>query len=446
MSAVSFGGLATGLDTGSIITQLVELKRMPIYRLEDRKKGFQNQITALGTLKSKLLALQTAAKTLDTANEFSSLKSTSSDDKYVTVKAGTNAAPGSYDIKVTSLAKTQKDLSQGYNSLSDSMGTGILSFTVGGETTDLSLVGYTSLEALAGLINENVDGVSASIINDGSGTNAYHLVLSGEEAGTANSFAVDASGISGGVTPVFTNQQTAADAHLMVDGISVTATSNNSDQIISGLTINLLDISFDPDNGLDKTIHIDVGIDTEGVAEIVICFFDSYNDLFSFIEEQSQSEGDLRSNPTLRSVASRIENIFATSLQGGLGDIKSFSQVGISRGSSGRQLSWNEEKFKSALLDDFSGVRDLFIEREGNLGKTYLIDTAIDNMTDNLDGLFKISTDALNSKIENADHTITRYESSVAAYQLMMERKFTAMELMVSQLQAQGSYLSSVQN
>lgn len=446
MSMISFGGLATGLDTGSIVSQLVELKRIPIYRLEDRKKGFQNQISALSGLKAKLTALQEASKTLDSAREFSSLKSTSSDEDYVTVDASSDAAPGSYDIRVLSLAQTQKDVSQGYDSLNDSVGTGILSFTVNGETTDLNLVGYTSVESLAGLINDNVDGMSASIINDGSENGGYRLVISGEEAGSAGAFTVDASGISGGSTPIFTNSQPALDASLEVDGIPITATSNNSDEIISGLTINLLDISVNEDTELDKTIHINVGIDTEGMAEKVKGFVDAYNDMFSFIEEQGGAEGDLRSNPTLRAVASRIENIFSSSLSGGLGDITHFSQIGISRSSGSRQLTFNEEDFLEALDDDFSGVRDLFIEREGNLGKTYLIDTAIENMTDSIDGLFKISTDSLNKKIEYTDQGIERYERSVAAYQLTMERKFTAMEMMVSQLQAQGSYLSSVQS
>lgn len=446
MSMISFGGLATGLDTGSIVSQLVELKRAPIYRLQKQRTGYENQIKSLGTLKTKLIALQDAAKKLDTASEFSSLKTTSSDEDFITVSGDSDAAPGSYNIKVLSLAQAQKDVSQGYNSRTDSVGSGILSFSVDGVTTDLNLVGYTSLESLANLINDGVDGLSASIINDGSGTDAYRLVLTGDEGGSAGSFSVDASGISGGVTPIFTNRQTAEDAHLEIDGIAVTATSNSTSEIISGLTINLQDISVDEDSGLNKTIRLDVGVDEDGIADKVKGFVDVYNDLFSFISEQSGEDGDLRTNPTLRAVASRMENIFTTSLEGGLGSITNFAHIGISRSVGGRQLGFDAEDFKDALSKNFSGVRDLFIERDGNLGKTYLIDAAIDNMTDSVDGLFKISTDALNKKIDYTDQGIDRYERSVEAYQTSMERKFTAMEMMVSQLQAQGSYLSSVQN
>jgi flagellar capping protein FliD len=65
-------------------------------------------------------------------------------------------------------------------------------------------------------------------------------------------------------------------------------------------------------------------------------------------------------------------------------------------------------------------------------------------MTDSVTGLFKISNDALNNKIRSADQSIERYERSIESYRLTLERQFAAMEMMVAQLQAQGSYLSSV--
>ena len=183
-------------------------------------------------------------------------------------------------------------------------------------------------------------------------------MLSGAEAGTANAFSYDVSGLSGGTTPLLSNQQAATDASLTIDGLAVTASSNNPDDVISGLTLDLLQAD------VGKTINVKVGVDTEGVSENVKGFVDAYNDLFSYINDQNANDGDLRNNPTLRSVASRIENIFASSLQGGAGDITMFAQVGISRGE-GRQLEWSESDFLEALEDDFNSVRDLFVEREG---------------------------------------------------------------------------------
>ncbi len=438
MAAVSFAGLATGLDTASIVSQLVELRREPIYRLQARRQGFEAQQTALETLKTKLLAMQEAALKLDTAGEFSSLKASSANEDALTITADSSAAPGSYTIDVTQLAQAQKERSQGYDSKLDAVGSGIMSFSVNGETTDLTLVGYNSLESLAEKINNDVAGVSAAIVYDGSETGGYRLVMSGSEEGTAGAFSVDMSGMSGGITPTMTNTQLAVDAQFTVDGIPVTATSNSASDVISGLTLNLNSISEGP------TI-VTVETDTEGIAENVKGMVDAYNDLFGFISDQSGTEGDLRSNPTLRAVANRMESIFSSPLSGGLGAKSLFSQVGITRGDA-RQLDFDEADFTTALNEDFASVRDLFIEREGNLGKTYLIDQAVEDMTDSIDGLFRISNDALSKKIDYADDNIARYERSIESYQITMERRFSAMEQMVSQLQAQGSYLMSVFN
>lgn len=437
MSAVSFSGLATGLDTSSIVAQLVELRRRPVYRLENRREDFQNQLTALATLKTKLLALQESAAKLDTLGEFNALGATSTHENILTATAGTSAAPGVYDIMVEALATGRRDVSQGYSSPDDVVGQGTVWFTVDGASTPLALGSGTTLTQFKDLINSSVDGVSASIINDGSGTDSHHLVLRSDTEGTAGDFTINLAGINGGQAPALTTTQVAADARLTVDGITVTADGNHTADVISGITLDLH--QAEPGTLVSLKVEVDGAEIEEGVKGLV----DTYNDLFAFIQEQSQPDGVLRGNPTLRSVATRMENIFTSPLSGGTGNLSMMWEVGIKTGED-RQMVWDAERFHEALENDFSSVRDLFIEREGNLGKGYLISTAISDMTHSVDGLFKISNDALNTKIATADKTIERYERGIESYRLNLEARFIAMERMVAQLQAQGSYLGGL--
>jgi flagellar hook-associated protein 2 len=439
MSTVSFSGLATGLDTNSIITQLVEIKRAPVYRLQKDKKSYQDQISGLATLKTKLLAFQTAARKMDTASEFSSAKASTNLTESLTATASGSASPGQYEIFVKTLATAQKVQSQGYDSKLDSVGSGNVSLTVDGEAHTLSLVGVTTLEGLAALINDNVEGVSASIVNTGAATGGYRLVVNGTEAGTANAFTLDLSGLSGGLPPVMTTYTPAADATLTVDGIDVTADSNNPTDIISGVTLNLL--KADPT--ATEKITVTVSRDTDSISGNLKGMVDAYNDLFDFIQKQSVVGSALRDNPAMRSVASRVESMFSGALEGGLGDITLIAQMGVTRGE-GRLVKFDEAKFKEVLSAQFGGVRDFFIKRDGNTGKAYEIDQAITLMTKSTGGLFKISTDALNKRIEYTDDSIERYERSIESYQVTMQRRFTAMEQMVSQLQSQGNYLSGI--
>lgn len=437
MSAVSFSGLATGLDTASLVSQLVELKRAPIYRLQSQRNTYQNQISALGSLKSKLLAFQTAAQNIDTANEFASLVATSNDEDVLQVSAGSSAAPGSYNIVVDSLAKAQKSLSQGFDNTLVSMGEGTLSFTIGGEEQTLELSGYTNVEALAERINNEVDGLSATIIFDGSETGGYFLSLSGD-AGTGGAFTVDASGLSGGTTPTFTETETATDAHIFVDNLEIWADGNHLEDVISGLTLDLRGLSAE-----GTSVLVEVETDTEGVTEQVKGLIDAYNDIMGFLDTALANDGALAGNTTARSVMTRLQNVMSAVHDGG-GEYSMLAMVGVERQQGSRTLKFDVDAFEEALVDNYAAVRDLFIERDGNVGKAALIDAAIDDLTDSTEGLFKLGTKSLNRRIDNIDDNIVRYERSIESYRTTLERKFLAMERTVALLNAQGNALSTM--
>jgi len=424
------------MDTASLVEQLVELRRIPIYRLQQRKNSYEAQMAALGSLQTKLEAFQTAAQTIDSANEFAALTATSSNESVLGVTAGSTAAPGTYDITVEALAQGQKSLSQGFDSATTTVGEGEVSFTIDGEVQTITLEGLNTLESLAEQINNSVDGVSASIIFDGSETGGYYLSLSGE-AGSSGAFTVDTSGLTGGTaTPTFTQTQAAADAELTIDDMTIFADGNTVSNAISGLTLDLNDASPGTE------IRVTVSMDTEGVKEQVKGFVDAYNDLMSYLDTEMANNGKLDGNATARSVQNRMKNLMSA-IHGGGGDFSMLAQIGIERQQSGNSLEFDETKFTDALADNYAAVRDLFIEREGNIGKAALISTAVDDLTDSIDGMFKIGKDSLTRRIDNADNTIERYERSVENYRVTLERKFLAMESAVSLLQAQGNYLST---
>jgi flagellar hook-associated protein 2 len=436
MSSISFGGLATGLDTGAIIDALMEIRRQPIVRLQARQTLYESQKEALGTLKTKLLALQTAAKDLDTFTEFASYSAASSREDILTATAGSMAAPGTYEIVVESLATAQKDISQGYASLDDVVGWGSLTVTVGGEATVVDIdPSADSLVDLKDAINAAGAGVVASILNDGSEGTPYRLILTAADTGAAAGFTIDLNGLAGGTPPTLTNVTAAANAALSIDSIPVTSPSNSISEAITGLNFDLH--AADPDTSLTLT----VASDDEAIQEKVQAFLNAYNDLFDFIQTQSVEGSPLRGNMTLRSVSSRISGLLAQPLAGE-GDLTLLSQIGITV-QRGGQLDFDAAKFQAAIAENPGAVRDLFIERGENLGKAYLFRVAIDDLTDSSEGIFKFSLDALTDRIDNMDDSIERYERGLDSYRSYLEQKFTAMESMVASLQAQGTYLAA---
>jgi flagellar hook-associated protein 2 len=436
MSTVNFGGLATGLDTGTIIEQLVLIRRQPILRLESQKQLFERQRAALTDFKAKLTKLQDAAKALDTPQHFGSLKAASTDESILTATAGTEAQQGTYTVVVNALAAAQKDISQGFTSQVAEVGTGTFTITVGGEITEITLgEGDSSLSALKDAINDAGAGVRATIINDGTETTPYRLVLTAEETGEDAAFSVDFSGLTGGTAPALTNVTQAADASLTIDTIPVVSASNTVAGAIEGLTLSLLNL----DAGTSVTVTVNT--DPAAIAGKVQAFVDAYNDLMTWIDGQQQKGATLQGTSVVRSIESRLASLASGPLAGAANAYRLLAQVGV-RQAEGGVLSFDQAEFEAALDADYNAVRDLFVERGAIQGKALLFREAIADLTDTTDGVFKITDDALADKMEQIDDRVERLERGIDSYRSVLQRQFTAMEMLVSGLQAQSGYLS----
>ena len=126
---IQFGGLATGLDTSSIIDQLMELERRPLSLLEKDKTWLNSRLQAFTELDTKLKSFADGIKELGDANTLLQRSIRQSSDALLTARVDSNAQAGaSYQVEVVSLAQVQKSVSAGVASKTDALfGTGSLS-------------------------------------------------------------------------------------------------------------------------------------------------------------------------------------------------------------------------------------------------------------------------------------------------------------------------------
>src|SRR5712691_11082744 len=101
---ITVGGLATGIDTQSIITQLVALEHRPVDLLTVEMGDVRATQASIGTLTSKLGTLRAAAHALDTTDGVLVRQATSSNTGVLAAAAGTGAQPGSVTLTVGELA------------------------------------------------------------------------------------------------------------------------------------------------------------------------------------------------------------------------------------------------------------------------------------------------------------------------------------------------------
>jgi flagellar capping protein FliD len=193
MADLRLPGLFTGIDTSSLIAQLMALERRTLYMYTERKELWEERKNALNSLENSLSTLRTTLRALSDADELRAFSISSSDSDKVTAEASYNTFEGSHTIVINQLANAERWVqTDGLEYVEDYVGEGTFIYSYNHKETSITTTAETTLEELVGLINNdpNNPGVTASLLHY---NNAYHLVLNGNDAGTDYKIFVNAS-------------------------------------------------------------------------------------------------------------------------------------------------------------------------------------------------------------------------------------------------------------
>jgi flagellar hook-associated protein 2 len=355
---ISFGGIASGLDTASIIAALSTLNQKPIQLLQTKKAEFDGLKKKYQTLEGKMKALGDKAKALSTAGDFLAFSAASSDDKVLKATASGQASAGSFAVKVNSLAKTEFSASNGYADFTTtSVGTGDISFTVGGQTTTISIgSGQDTLEKVRDKINAAGIDVSATIVSEGTGANPYKLVLQGKKTGAENGFTIDTSNFSG--TLAITETEAATDAEIEVNGLTIQRASNSITDVVPGVTLNLTSTSA-------TAVNVTVNADHSQIKQRIQEYVDTHTDLVNYINNEIKTVNDkggaFNGESTVRGIKNRLLSQIADGGYPG-GSLKSLAQIGVKLQNDGT-LTFDHSKFDTVVKDDLEGVTSLLTKK-----------------------------------------------------------------------------------
>jgi flagellar hook-associated protein 2 len=436
-------GVGSGLDVNSIVSQLMDLERQPINRLETKQSLVRLQVSAYGTLSSKISEFQTAMGKLSDPAEFKIFSAVSNDESLFTAEAGTSASAGSYSVEVTQLAQRDKVATKAYTDSNTAVGQGTLTLYSGTASFDVVIDGTN--DTVAGIrdaINNASDntGVTASIVTDNSGA---HLVLSTDDTGTANALKVtvadssdgsntDDAGLSSlayeaGVVEHRAAISTALDSIVKIDGFTVTNSSNTITGAVSGLTINAKALG---------SSTIDVSRDDEKITESVQSFADSYNSLRAEIKKQRS--GQLEADSTLLTLERQLSGILnsGNSITG-----SSFSylvQAGLSTDDTGT-MSVDSSKLTEVMNSDFNSVVNLF--SADNEGIAFRLESLADSFLGSK-GLIQARKDGLNDQMDRIDDQILRMEDRLVSVERRIRAQFSSLDTLVSSLSNTGNFLT----
>ncbi len=373
LSALNTSG--SGLNITQIVDSLVEAEQAPKENVIQTKIDDKTtSISAIGEVKSSLSTLSSSLGSL-TGN--TSLKvSSNSTSITASIVNPAKAVSINSSISVSTLAAGQTLAFENYSSNTSLVGAGTLtlergdwssgsfvaSSTIASDT--LTVLSTDTLESIKDKINTLNYGVTASVI--GVGDDTYTLILKSGE-GKENALRITASeNPSGSGLSAIDNTSTngskqkvaGTDASISVDGISLTRSTNNINDLFDGYEINLISTTSSAAN---ISSNVDVSLATTNIQSFVDAVNKARLILTSktFRGSSTESAGELSDDPVIKNIREQVERLTSTVLDGFGANGVYVSNLGIQTERDG-QLTLNTTVLENELKNNPSSLDAVF--------------------------------------------------------------------------------------
>jgi flagellar hook-associated protein 2 len=433
MSAVSFSGLASGLDTSSLIAKLVSAEKSSETQYTSQQTTISNQKSAIDALTSAVASLGSLADDLALPSTLQ-MRTASSSDSHVSVAASGTATATVHDVRVNQLAAAQVASSNTYTGDTAGIaGTGSVQITSGTTVATINYDSTDTLSSIASKINNQNAGVSASVLFDGT---TYRLMVASKTTGTANAATFVETGTGLGLSTAANIKVPAKDAKLSIDGVDVVRSSNVIDDAIPGLTITASSVqsATDPDS------TVTVANDTSSLTDKLNSFVTAFNSVAGAVSSQltynasATSQSALFGDSTLRGLQG-VLSAFASQTFGSM----HLDDLGLSLDQDGL-MSLDSTKLTAALQANPDAMTSLFVG--GGFAKS--ISDMSKMYSEAGDGVLVTKSSGLDDQNKLLQDEIDQIEANATALQTRLQTQLTAMEQAVSSMQSQSSYISSM--
>lgn len=470
MATLSSLGVGSGLDAENIVTSLVALERKPAEAIKTENTKLETKVSTWGKIQGAFSSLQDAASALNSDAFWTATKATSSDAATVGVTTSASSAPGSYSVTVQSLASSQYLASAAYATKTTAVGQGTLSIQLGtyassGEPPVVTFNAKAAasqlditigpedntLEKIRDKINSAGAGITASLVNDATGS---RLVLRGA-TGADNAFKISvtedvaAPGLSAlaydastGGTSQMSRTQSASNAQATINGLAVSSASNTMSDVVDGLTLQLGKVSATPTN-------IEVNRDTDAIRKGIDTFVSAYNNVVSTIrvqtkyDEASKTSGPLQGDSTARGLLSQIRNLIGSN-SGASSVFGRLSDIGMDINVDGT-LAVKSSKMSEAM-GNLGELKKFFANSDTANVSNDGMSQRIKSLTTQLlgtDGAISNRTEGIKSMIERNKDKIERIDVKAALAEARLRAQYTLLDNNMAKLNGLSSYVSA---
>ncbi len=426
-SIVNTLGAGSGIDVKSLAQSLVDAEKTPRKeRIDAKIAQTEAKITGYSAIKYALSELKTAFGKLNDASDFSSIKPSNTQTSAFGVTASTTAQAGSYSIEVLQTAQAQRTASSNFADRATALNGASpfsLNLTLGGVSQDPIAVTTATPAGMVSAINSADLGVTAQLINTGSG---YNVVLTGE-TGATQSFTMssdDGSGNAVAGVSFTTSLQTAADASFKVNGLTVTRSSNSITDVIDGVTLDLY-------SNTTGAARLDLNRDTTSIKDNLKGLVTAYNDFEETLKilgdsgsEVEEFGGVLAGESLLQTVRTRVRGFISNNSTTPGATIKAARDVGLSLDRNGK-LTLDETKLDTALQNNFAEVSTMFTAGTNNKSIYSPAPAGLAGEAINSIEKMLLSTGLIDTQSKSATGQITKYKADLALLEDRMEKLMT---------------------
>lgn len=440
-SLLSVGGLSTGIDTKALIDQLIYADRSIARLAESKKAQAQVRLDAIKSMNTRLLAARDGMDAIKQGSTFAPRKATSSNEAVLTATATTSATASGMVLNVKRLASTHQVATSAKTSASDPQGTtGSITIRAAGATSDtvVALTNY-SLNGIATAINGANAGVTAAVVNDGTG---YRLLVTSTKSGEDNAITtLAASGDLAGLLPSvggLTQVSAGLDAQVRIGdpttGLLVESATNTLDQAIPGVTLNLKAVG----DGVNLTVTQDAATVRGSVQKTL----DALNDARAYYASNAKynvdtkTAGALFSEYDLARQLDSVERALTKTYTSQPTGFQSLAEIGVTVGTDGK-FTINATKFDAKLAENQSAVSALFLAAGGDAS------VPLEGLTRSVDGAMALKQSGLEESIKSYTERITTIDERLVIRRAFYEKQFLEMEKITAQLQSQGSSMTN---
>ena len=449
---IAFGSINSGLPK-DIVQQIISAEKIPIQKMEVRKGKIENKKSLLSDLMQRVEGLRGAVYANKSERSFREFSVNVSGDGISATVDKNIAEPGSYQIEVLQLAQKSSAISNGVEDKDNTyIGVGYLQYELpDGSSKEVYIdEEHSSLSGLAKLINEDTDnGMKATVVDSGDGSETpWKIIITLNETGDGQKASFpDLYLVDGEIDIWFDGEREAQDAKIKLDGFEIEIPSNQTTDLIPGVTIDLKKAK--PGDELTLDITEDTAKMTDKIDDLVT----KMNDVIKFIKEQNQMDETtdttktLGGDITLQTLESRLRSTVFSGVKTDWGS-KRIGDLGLIFQRDG-SLKLDKDKFQAKLNENLKMVTQIVN------GQYTIEDGKVNGFIDNVEkfvqdalrrpsGILHSRKEGLESKIRQIDSRIQNKERQIKRKEENLKAKFARLEETISRIKTQGSGLAGL--